>query len=160
MDEQALEQESVIDGVGDVNETVILALKEDIKALGAELARARIVASKGVYAFMDGVCAAGGGKWTNDVTKEYYARQFEEAIANAGDDAAFADILDTLIKDESGQYKSGLFVTSERPYIADLPAASDVDRKVVTKEDFKKMGYRERVRLKALEPEMYAELCD
>ncbi len=96
--------------------------------------------------------ALGKKKFVNDYTKNSIISEVKTAMSdekNAG--KSVADLIGEITKD-----KEGIFTNPNRPL--DMAGTSEDVFGNVTKESFEKMGYRERVELKAENPELFEKL--
>lgn len=96
--------------------------------------------------------AIGNKKFVNDYTKNSIVSEVKTALSdekNAG--KSIKDLFDDITKD-----KEGIFVNPNKP--ADMTETKENVFGNVTKENFDKMGYRERVELKAENPELFEKL--
>lgn len=93
--------------------------------------------------------AFGGKKFVNEYTKNSIINEVKTALkdsANVGKSAK--DLFTEITKD-----KEGIFANPNQ--VADMPGVSDVDSGNITKADFDKMGYKERVEFKQTNPELF-----
>ena len=93
--------------------------------------------------------AFGDKKFVNEYTKNSIINEVKTALkdsANVGKSAK--DLFTEITKD-----KEGIF-SNPNP-VADMPGVSDVDSGNITKADFDKMGYKERVEFKQTNPELF-----
>lgn len=91
----------------------------------------------------------GNKQFVNDFTKNAIVNQLKDALndnANVGKSAK-----DLFTEITQGQ--TGIFANSNQ--IVDMPEISDDVENVVTKEQFDKMSYNDRVELKASNPELF-----
>lgn len=96
--------------------------------------------------------ALGNKKFVNDYTKNSIISEVKTAMSdekNAG--KSMGDLLNEITKD-----KEGIFVNPNKPY--DMAGTNEVIFGNVNKEAFEKMGYKERVELKAENPELFDKL--
>ena len=96
--------------------------------------------------------AIGDKKFVNDYTKNSIISEVKTALSdekNAG--KSIKDLFEDITKD-----KDGIFVNPNKP--ADMSGTNENVFGNVTKENFEKMGYRERVELKAENPELFEKL--
>lgn len=98
--------------------------------------------------------AFGDKKFVNDYTKNSIINEIKVALkdsANKGKSAK--DLFTEITKD-----KEGIFSSPNQ--VADMPGVSDIDTGVVSKADFEKMGYKERLELKQNNPELFRKYND
>jgi len=97
--------------------------------------------------------ALGKKTFINEYTKNSIINEIKDALkdsANKGKSAK--DLLEEITKD-----KSDIF-TNPNPSVSDMPGVDDnVDVGNITKADFDKMGYKERVEFKQNNPELFAK---
>lgn len=95
--------------------------------------------------------ALGDKKFINEYTKNSVINEVKNALkesANKGKSAK--DLLEEITKD-----KSDIF-TNPNPSVGDMPGVDDnVDVGNITKADFDKMGYKERIEFKQNNPELF-----
>lgn len=102
------------------------------------------------------VCVSKDGKpleWTHNAIKDAYFTKFAAAVedkANIG--KSDADIFNNLVKDDATAFKGVQVVT--------LAGGKPIDIHGVSKEDFMKMGYAERLHLKTEQPELYKSMTE
>lgn len=93
--------------------------------------------------------AFGDKKFVNDFTKNAIMNEIKTALkdsANMGKSAK--DLFEEMTKG-----KDGIFVNPNQ--IVDMPAVDENVENVVSKDDFDKMGYKQRLELKASNPELF-----
>ena len=96
--------------------------------------------------------AIGDKKFVNDYTKNSIISEVKTALSdekNAG--KSIKDLFEDITKD-----KDGIFVNPNKP--ADMSGTNEDVFGNVNKEEFDKMGYKERVELKAENPELFEKL--
>lgn len=96
--------------------------------------------------------AIGDKKFVNDYTKNSIISEVKTALSdekNVG--KSIKDLFEDITKD-----KDGIFENPNKP--KDMIGTNDDVFGNVTKENFEKMGYRERVELKAENPELFEKL--
>lgn len=96
--------------------------------------------------------AIGDKKFVNDYTKNSIISEVKKALSdekNAG--KSIKDLFEDITKD-----KDGIFENPNKP--KDMSGTNEDVFGNVTKENFEKMGYRERVELKAENPELFEKL--
>lgn len=102
--------------------------------------------------------AFGDKKFTSDYAKNGLIADIKTELSKEENKGrGITDIMETLTKD-----KEGIFIKEEQPKVKGaVPGeAKDKDNKGLTKEDFQKMGYMERIELKQNNPEMYKSLSE
>lgn len=102
------------------------------------------------------ISAFGDKKFTSDYAKKGLIDDIKVELSKEENKGkGIAEILESLTKD-----KEGIFIKEEQPKVKGaVPGeAKDKDNKGITKEDFQKMGYMERVELKQSNPELYDSL--
>jgi len=93
--------------------------------------------------------AIGDKKFVNDFTKEAIVKQIKTASSDeANRGKSFKDLFDEITKD-----KSDIFVNPNQ--MVDMPSVDENVETVVSKDDFDKMGYMDRVALKESNPELF-----
>ena len=91
----------------------------------------------------------GDKKFVNDYTKNSIINEIKTALKdNANQGKSAKDLFEEITKD-----KEGIF--SNPNSMVDMPGFGDVDTGNITKEDFNKMGYKERLELKQNNPELF-----
>lgn len=93
--------------------------------------------------------AFGKKKFVNDFTKNAIVDQIKTALkdsANAGRSAK--DLFEEITKGQSG-----IFVNPNQ--VVDMPSIDENVENTVSKDEFDKMGYKERVALKETNPELF-----
>jgi len=93
--------------------------------------------------------AIGDKKFVNDFTKEAIVNEIKSALnddANKGKSAK--DLFEEITKD-----KSGIFANPNQ--MVDMPSIDENVENVVSKNDFDKMGYKQRLELKETNPELF-----
>lgn len=91
-------------------------------------------------------------KFVNDYTKNSIVSEVKKALGDENNvGKSIKDLFDEITKD-----KEGIFENPNKP--ADMTGANDNVFKEVDKEAFNKMGYKERVELKAENPELFEKL--
>lgn len=96
--------------------------------------------------------AIGDKKFVNDYTKNSIISEVKTALSdekNAG--KSIKDLFEDITKD-----KDGIFVNPNKP--ADMSGTNEDVFGNVNKDTFEKMGYKERVELKAENPELFEKL--
>lgn len=96
--------------------------------------------------------AIGDKKFINDYTKNAIVSEVKNAMSdenNAG--KSVKDLFDEITKD-----KEGIFANPNKP--ADMPSANQNLFDGIDKEAFNKMGYKERINLKAENPDLFEKL--
>ena len=93
--------------------------------------------------------AIGNRQFVNDFTKNAIVNQIKTALKDSANVGKSAKDLFTEIT----QGQTGIFANSNQ--IVDMPEISDDVENVVTKEQFDKMSYNERIELKASNPELF-----
>lgn len=96
--------------------------------------------------------AIGDKKFVNDYTKNSIVSEVKNAMSdenNAG--KSVKDLFDEITKD-----KEGIFANPNKP--ADMPSANQNLFDGIDKEAFNKMGYKERLDLKAENPDLFEKL--
>lgn len=91
--------------------------------------------------------------WTHEAIKNDYFAKFTAALedkANTG--KSDADIFNNLVKDDATAFKGVQRVM--------LAGAKPINSNGVSKEDFMKMGYAERLQLKTEQPELYKAITE
>lgn len=102
------------------------------------------------------VCVTKDGKpleWTHDAIKDSYFAKFVEAVddkANIG--KSDADIFNNLVKDDATAFKG--------VQIVNMAGGKPINTHGVSKEDFMKMGYAERLQIKTEQPDLYNTLIN
>ena len=95
--------------------------------------------------------AFGNKKFVNEYTKNSIINEIKTALkdsANTGKSAK--DLFEEITKD-----KEGIF-SNPNPGVGDMPGVSDnVDTGNITKSDFDKMGYQQRLEFKQSNPELF-----
>lgn len=92
-------------------------------------------------------------EWTHEAIKDAYFAKFVEAVedkANIG--KSDADIFNNLVKDDATAFKGVQVVT--------LAGGKPLNTHCVSKEDFLKMGYAERLQLKTEQPDLYKSMTE
>lgn len=92
-------------------------------------------------------------EWTHEAIKNDYFTKFAAAVedkANIG--KSDADIFNSLVKDDATAFKGVQVVT--------LAGGKPINTRGVSKEDFMKMGYAERLHLKTEQPELYKAITE
>lgn len=96
--------------------------------------------------------AIGDKKFINDYTKNSIVSEVKNALGdekNAG--KSVKDLFEEITKD-----KEGIFDNPNKP--TDMNGINENAFKDIDKESFEKLGYRERVELKAKNPELFSQL--
>ena len=96
--------------------------------------------------------AIGDKKFVNDYTKNSIVSEIKKALSdekNAG--KSTKDLFEEITKD-----KEGIFENPNKPQ--DMASTNENVFGDVSKETFEKMGYKERVELKAENPELFEKL--
>jgi hypothetical protein len=91
----------------------------------------------------------GDKKFVNDFTKNAIMNEIKTALkdsANMGKSAK--DLFEEITNG-----KTGIFENPNQ--IVDMPSADESMENTVSKEDFDKMGYKQRIELKASNPELF-----
>ena len=91
----------------------------------------------------------GSKQFVNDFTKNAIANEIKTALkdnANMGKSAK--DLFEEITKD-----KQGIFANPNP--VVDMPNIDETVENVVSKDDFNKMGYKERLELKQTNPELF-----
>lgn len=102
------------------------------------------------------VCVGKDGKpleWTHEAIKNDYFAKFTAALedtANTG--KSDADVFNNLVKDDATAFKGVQRVT--------LAGAKPISFNGVSREDFKKMNYSERLQFKTEQPELYRAITE
>ena len=91
----------------------------------------------------------GDKKFVNDFTKNAIMNEIKTALKDSANMGKSAKDLFTEITDG----KDGIFVNPNQ--IADMPSIDDNVENTVSKEDFDKMGYKQRLELKQSNPELF-----
>lgn len=92
-------------------------------------------------------------EWAHEAIKNDYFTKFAAAVedkANIG--KSDADIFNSLVKDDATAFKGVQVVT--------LAGGKPINTHGVSKEDFMKMGYAERLHLKTEQPELYKAITE
>jgi len=93
--------------------------------------------------------AIGDKKFVNDYTRNSIINEVKDALKN---DANIGKSAKDLF-DEITDGKEGIFINPNQ--IVDMPSVDESVENTVTKEAFDKMGYKERLELKASNPELF-----
>lgn len=95
---------------------------------------------------------AGDKKFINDYTKNSIVSEVKRALSDEkNSNKTTKDLFEEITKD-----KEGIFANPNQP--ADMPGANDNVFDGIDKNAFEKMGYKERVELKAENPELFEKL--
>ena len=92
-------------------------------------------------------------EWTHEAIKNDYYAKFAAALddsANTG--KSDADIFNNLVKDDAAAFKGIQRIT--------LAGAKPISFNGVSREDFKKMNYSERLQFKTEQPELYKAITE
>ena len=93
--------------------------------------------------------AIGDKKFVNEFTKDAIVKEIKLALnddANKG--KSTKDLFDEITKD-----KTDIFVNPNQ--IVDMPSVDENVENVISKDDFDKMGYKQRLELKETNPELF-----
>lgn len=92
-------------------------------------------------------------EWAHDAIRDSYYNKFAAALEDkANEGKSDADIFHALTKDDATAFKGvQAFV---------LEGGKPIDTHGVSREDFAKMGYAERLKLKTEQPELYKAITD
>lgn len=129
--------------------------KEELQAKYDELLKEKTEAEnkKKEKQMNDNIASAiGDKKFVNDYTKNSIISEVKTALGdekNAG--KSIKDLFEEITKD-----KEGIFENPNKP--VDMPSTNENVFGNVNKEAFEKMGYKERVELKAENPELFEKL--
>ena len=94
----------------------------------------------------------GDKKFVNDITKNQILSDIKKAKSDEKNkDKSYKDLFDEITKD-----KEGIFANPNKP--VNIPGSNQNLYDKVDKEAFEKMGYKERVNLKAENPELFEQL--
>lgn len=92
-------------------------------------------------------------EWAHDAIRDSYYSKFAAAIEDkANEGKSDADIFHALTKDDATAFKG------VQPFI--LAGSKPIDTHGVSREDFAKMGYAERLKLKTEQPEVYKAITE
>ena len=93
--------------------------------------------------------AFGDKKFVNEYTKNSIINEIKMALKdNANQGKSAKDLFNEITKD-----KEGIFTNPNS--MVDMPGIGDVDTGNISREDFEKMGYKERLELKQTNPELF-----
>lgn len=93
--------------------------------------------------------AIGDKKFVNDFTKNAIVKEIKDALnENANKGKSAKDLFDEITKD-----KNDIFVNPNQ--IVDMPSIDENVETVISKDDFDKMGYKQRLELKETSPELF-----
>lgn len=93
--------------------------------------------------------ALGDKKFVNDFTKNAIIGEIKNAYNDyANEGKSIKDLFEEITKD-----KSGIFANPNQ--IVDMPSVDENVENAVSKDEFDKMGYKERVELKRSNPELF-----
>ena len=128
------------------------ALEQQIRTEkeAAEAERIRAEREASVLELFNSAATDENGKtlvWAHEAIKSDYLKKFGEALENKANEAKTAkEIFHELTKDDAGAFKG---ITA-----AVVPGGKPIQTGI-TKEDFSKMGYMERLEMKTNSPELY-----
>lgn len=95
------------------------------------------------------ISAFGDKKFVNDFTRDAIVKEMKTALNDdANKSKSYKDLFEEITKD-----KTDIFVNPNR--IIDMPSVDESVETVVSKDDFDKMGYKERVEFKETNPELF-----
>jgi len=93
--------------------------------------------------------AFGDRKFVNEFTKNAIMNEIKSALKNDANKGKSAkDLFDEITKD-----KNDIFVNPNQ--IVDMPSIDENVETVISKDDFDKMGYKQRLELKETNPELF-----
>lgn len=93
--------------------------------------------------------AIGDKKFVNDFTRDAIVNEIKVALNNDANKGKSAkDLFEEITKD-----KSGIFANPNQ--MVDMPSVDENMETIVSKADFDKMGYKQRIELKETNPELF-----
>lgn len=95
------------------------------------------------------ISAFGDKKFVNDFTRDAIVKEMKTALNDdANKSKSYKDLFEEITKD-----KTDIFLNPNR--IIDMPSVDENIETVVSKDDFDKMGYKQRLELKETNPELF-----
>lgn len=138
--------------------TQLEALRKDVAAKEEKERADRAAAEKeaSLKARYDSVCVGKDGKpleWAHNAVKDSYFNRFAAAVVDKlNEGKSDADIFHELTKDDGAAFKGVQAIT--------LLGGKSIDPHGISRDDFKKMNYAERLKIKTEQPEIYKAITE